>query len=165
MAAIFLLGPGLWGPEKGASGSSTPMAVRREMAKILSASGHKVILMEDEEDHKGEDMIQKFDRLLRSKVTDVVLYWPPRAKMQTSYDELILLYDRQKFLRQKQISLWVLHHVSVAKISEDQFKILEAGNRSRYLTAVARLGIHPFEWESDDELRGLVRLLSAQLDA
>ena len=109
-------------------------------------------------------MIQKFDRLLRSRVTDVVLYWPSMAKMQTSYDELILLYDRQKFLRQERISLWVLHHVAVAKISKDQFKILEAGNRSRYLTAVARLGIHPFEWESDDEFRELVQLLSAQLD-
>jgi hypothetical protein len=165
MAVIFLLGPGMWGPEKGISGSSTPMAVRRDISKILGAGGHKVILMEDEDDQKGEDMIQKFNRLLRNKVTDIVLYWPPMAKMQTTYDELILLYDRQKFLRQEQISLWVLHHVSVAEISQDQFKILEAGNRSRYLTAVARLGVHPFEWESDDELKELVRLLATQLDA
>ncbi len=126
--------------------------------------GHEVILMEDQADRKGEDMIQKFDRLLRSRITDVVMYWPPAAKMQTTYDELILLYDRQEFLQEEEIPVWVLHHTSVAEITRDQFKVLETGNRSRYLTAVARLGIHPLEWETDADLREMTRLLSAQLD-
>lgn len=140
------------------------MEIRREIAKALVAGGHRVLLMEDEADRKGEDMIQKFDRLLRSKVTDVVLYWPPLAKMQTTYDELILLYDRAALLRDENISLWALHHPSVAEISGDEFRILEKGNRSRYLTAVARLGIRPIEWESQEELIEQARLLAAELD-
>ncbi len=154
----------MWGPEKGASGKPSPMDVRRGIAKALTVGGHRVILMEDEPDQKDEDMIQKFDRLLRSKVTDVVFYWPPLAKMQTSYDELILLCDRKEFLRQRGIVIWVLHHTSVAEISGDEFKVLEKGNRSRYLTAVARLGIRPLEWESDADLKDRAALLSAQLD-
>lgn len=61
--------------------------------------------------------------------------------MQTTYDELILLYDRQAVLKKKAISIWVLHHVSVAQITKDEFRVLEKGSRSRYLTAVARLGV------------------------
>lgn len=164
MAVVFLLGPGMWGPERGASAKSSPMDVRRDIAKALDSGGHRVILMEDESDRKGEDMIQKFDRLLRSKVTDVVLYWPPFAKMQTTYDELILLYDRKKLLSQRAIPIWVLHHASVAEITGDEFKVLESGSRSRYLTAVARLGVRPLEWESDEDLRERAALLAAQLE-
>lgn len=164
MAVVFLLGPGMWGPEKGASAKPSPMEMRREIAKLLAAGGHRVILMEDEADRKGEDMIQKFDRLLRSKVTDIVLYWPPLAKMQTTYDELILLYDRSGFLRKERIAIWALHHPSVAQISGDEFLIFEKGNRSRYLTAVARLGIRPIEWETDKELLERTRLLGLELE-
>lgn len=165
MAGIFLLGPGMWGPEKGASAKQSPMDVRRDIARVLTGGGHRVILMEDEPDRKGEDMIQKFDRLLRSEVTDVVLYWPPLAKMQTTYDELILLCDREGLLRKEQIALWALHHPSVAEISGGEFRVLEKGNRSRYLTSVARLGIRPIEWGSREELLERVRLLSAELDS
>lgn len=154
----------MWGPEKGTPNKSSPMAVRREIAEALVSGGHRVILMEDEPDRKDEDMIQKFDRLLRNKVTDVVVYWPPLAKMQTTYDELILLYDRKELLAQRKIPLWVLHHASVAEITGDEFKVLEKGNRSRYLTAVARLGIRPLEWETDDDLIERSALLAAQLD-
>ena len=163
MATIFLLGPGMWDPAKRTSSDPAPIKVRREVAKILDGDGHKVILMEDDLDRPGEDLIQKFDRLLRHKVTDIVLYWPPLAKMQTTYDELILLCDRQEFLKQESIAIWVLHHVSVAAISRDEFKILESGNRSRYLTAVAKLGVNPLEWESDEDLKEQVRLLSAEV--
>lgn len=163
MAVVFLLGPGMWGPEKGTSGKPSPMEIRREIAKALVAGGHWVVLMEDEAERNGEDMIQKFDRLLRSKVTDVVLYWPPLAKMQTTYDELILLYDRSAYLRRERIAIWALHHPSVAQISGDEFLIFEKGNRSRYLTAVARLGIRPIEWETEDELLERARLLGAEL--
>lgn len=139
------------------------MQTRREIAKVFSKDGHKVVLMEDDPDRKGEDYVQKFDRLLRSRVTDVVLYWPPFAKMQTTYDELILLRDRAEFIAREPIQLWALHHVSVAAITKDEFEILEKGNRSRYLTAVAALGVRPLEWESDEDLQEQVRLLSSQL--
>jgi hypothetical protein len=163
MANIFLLGPGMWDPAKKSTSGHAPMKIRRDMAKIFEASGHKVVLMEDDPDRGGEDYIQKFDRLLRHKITDVVLYWPPLAKMQTTYDELILLCDRRGFLKRASIAIWALHHTSVAAITHDEFKVLEAGNRSRYLTAVARLGLYSLEWESDADLDEQVELLASQL--
>ena len=83
--------------------------------------------------------------------------------MQTTYDELILLYDRRGFLQKHSVRLWALHHSSVANISKDEFKVLETGNRSRYLTAVARLGLRPLEWDGETELWDQVRLLAAEL--
>src|SRR5208282_5291956 len=114
MAVVFFLGPGMWDPDKKPASDPAPMQARREIAKLLAKGGHTIILMEDDPDRPGEDYIQKFDRLLRHRVTDVVLYWPPLAKMQTTYDELILLYDRQKLLKQESIAIWALHHSSVA---------------------------------------------------
>ena len=165
MAVIFFLGPGMWAAEKPSPAEPAPLEVRRRLARILRKSGHTVILMEDEPDRTAEDLIQKFDRLLANKVTDVLLYWPPLAKMQTTYDELVLLRDRQDLLKELGISIWVLHHVKVAVIKEGEFQILETGHRSRYLTAVARLGVHPLEWETEDDLHERVRLLAAELDA
>ena len=83
--------------------------------------------------------------------------------MQTTYDELILLRDRAEFLARESVELWALHHSSVAAITKDEFKILEKGNRSRYLTAVAALGVRPLEWESDEDLKEQAGLLSIQL--
>ena len=164
MAVVFLLGPGMWA-EGAASSEPAPIAVRRQLAGILQETGHSVLLMEEEPDLDDEDMVQKFERLLRRDVTDVLLYWPPLAKMQTTYDELLLLYDRRELLKQLGITIWALHHVAVAVISEGEFRILETGNRSRYLAAVARLGIRPLVWETDDDLEETVRLLAAELDA
>lgn len=72
MAVIFLLGPGMLGEEKGGLQQYSPMDVRRDMARTFRAAGHKVILMEDEPDGDVPDIIQKFDRLLRTATTDVV---------------------------------------------------------------------------------------------
>ncbi|MBI2387378.1 MAG: hypothetical protein HYV14_15420 [Elusimicrobia bacterium] len=163
MAVVYLLGPGMWDGGKRTSDDQSPLLVRRSIAKTLGANGHQVVLMEDDPDRIGEDLIEKFDRLLRHKVTDVVLYWPPLAKMQTTYDELILLCDRRDFLKKEKIRLWALHHSSVATITKDEFKVLETGSRSRYLTAVARLGLRPLEWTSDDDLAEQTGLLAAEL--
>ena len=164
MAVIFLLGPGMWDTSKGSKATISPMAIRRQIAYLLKTDGHKVILMEDDPDRNGEDMIQKFDRLLRHNVTDVVVYWPPLAKMQTTYDELILLCDRHEFLKTKSIPVWLVHHVSVAEIRKEDFLVLEKGNRSRYLTAVAKLGVLPLEWEDEQELTEKIKLLSKELN-
>ena len=163
MAVAFILGPGLWDPDRRTPSDPAPIQIRRDIAKHLKAQGHGVILMEDDPDRQGEDLIDKFDRLLRRKVTDVVLYWPPLAKMQTTYDELILLCDRREFLNKEKIRLWALHHSSVATISKDEFRVLEAGSRSRYLTAVARLGLRPLEWQADEDLQEQIRLLATEL--
>jgi len=90
MAVVLLLGPSLW-----ESGETVPMQVRRELAEMFRQGGHKVILMEDEPDKVGEDLVRKFYRLvLETGVTDIVVYWPPGAKMQTTYDEFVLLRHR-----------------------------------------------------------------------
>ncbi|MDQ1348680.1 MAG: hypothetical protein QG573_2056 [Acidobacteriota bacterium] len=164
MAVVFLLGPGTWAADEAARPEPPPMATRRRLAAILVAGGHRAFLMEDDPDRAGEDLIRKFDRLLRSGATDVLLYWPPLAKMQTTYDELILLCDRKELIEQLGIAIWVLHHVKVAAIAAGTFRILEKGGRSRYLTAVAGLGVHPLEWETDADLDDRVRLLAAELD-
>lgn len=163
MAVVFLLGPSQWDGVQRPQAGSAPMQVRRDLAAIFIKHGHKVILMEDDPDRESEDYIQKFDRLLRSKVTDIVLYWPPLSKMQTTYDELILLCDRRVFLDKESLRLWALHHSSVARITKDEFIILETGSRSRYLTAVARLGLRPLQWEDDKDLAEQALLLAKEL--
>lgn len=160
MAIIFLLGPSLWEPAAAPKGYN-PMEMRRRIAETFRKDGHKVVLMEDEPDRDGEDLVDKFDRLLREHgVTDIVVYWPAHAKMQTTYDELILLRDRA---HEKLPCIWIVHHVSVASIKQGKFEVKERGGRSRYLTAVARLGVDAREWDSDEELDERIRLLSAQL--
>ncbi|MEK7742945.1 MAG: hypothetical protein AAB578_01035 [Elusimicrobiota bacterium] len=141
------------------------MEIRRKIAKRLREGGHEVLLMEDDPDRPREDLIEKFDRLLRENVTDVVVYWPPAAKMQTTFDEFILLCDRRDFLTKHSITVWLLHHSSVAAISKDEFRVLEAGQRSRYLTVVASLGVESWPWEDDNRLMHEVRELSEELDA
>lgn len=162
MAIVFLLGPSQWDPQRGEPPKHTPMEARRQIEELLEAEGHHVILMEDVEDERGEDLIEKFDRILQSKgVTDIVVYWPAGAKMQTTYDELILLRDRVDDVPLPDI--WVLHHASVAEISRDEFRVTEAGGRSRYLEAVARLGVRPFPWDDHEALLRLARLLASEL--
>lgn len=164
MAVVFLLGPGMWAADIFSPPETAPMEVRRRLAEILKRGGHSVILMEDDPDREGEGMVEKFKRLLRCGVTDVLLYWPPMAKMQTTYDELLLLSERRSSLEQLGIRIWALHHVKVARIAKDEFQILETGQRSRYLMDVSRLGIHPIEWETDEDLEEQTQLLAAELD-
>lgn len=157
MAIVFLLGPSEWlerrvGP--------TPMDHRRELAAILRSHGHKVILMEDEPDRLGEDMVGKFDRLL-GQATGVLLFWPRGAKMSTTYTEMVLL---RKAAETRQLPhLWFLHHDAVASIERGVFKVHEAGARSRYLTSLARLGISPVPWSTTGQLRERTELLAAEL--
>jgi hypothetical protein len=138
------------------------MRIRRELAEIFREAGHRVILMEDEADRGGEDLVEKFYRLLREKgVTDIAVYWPSHAKMQTTYDEFLLLRARMDISQLPQI--WVLHQSSVASIKAGRFEVKERGNRSRYLTAVAKLGTHPLAWENDEDLKEQTRLLAMEL--
>lgn len=157
MATVFLLGPGEW--QETQPGLS-PLEHRRELAKLLRDHGHSVILMEDETDKDGEDLVQKFDRLL-ALVTDVVLYWPTKAKMSTTYSEMVLL--RKTSESRELPRLWFLHHEDVATIERGVFKVLEAGGRSRYLTAVARLAMTPIPWRTVKELRERASLLAGEL--
>jgi len=141
------------------------MDMRRQLAEILRSGDHTVILMEDEQDVEGQDLVQKFYRLLRDRaITDILVYWPAHAKMPTTHDELILLRAMYAHRDPSELpALWILHHVSVASITKDKFEVKEKGGRSRYLTAVARLGTRPLEWEDDQDLLERARLLSMEL--
>ena len=121
--------------------------------------------MEAVPDVQGETILQKFDRLLRQGVTHIVVYWSPLAKMATTYTELVLLCDREEFLKKKKIDLLLVHHASVLSISEDEFKVLEKVDRSRYLEAVVKLGLRAVKWETEQNLDHKIRLLSAELDS
>jgi hypothetical protein len=164
MAVIYLLGPGFWETSKSPKPAQTPLDIRRQIARVFEADGHRVIIMEDDPVRKGEDLIEKFDRLLHRNSTHVVFYWPPKAKMQTTFDEFLHLYRNQQFLRTKSIPIWVVHHVSVAEIKRDEFRLLEEGGRSRYLEAVTKLGMNPLEWDDEVELFEKIRLLSKEID-
>lgn len=94
-------------------------------------------------------------------MTDVVVYWPPGAKMQTTYDELILLRDRLGI--QGLPSIWVLHHTRVASFREDRLVLHEAGGLSRYLEGVARLGVRALDWDSEEDLDRLVTYIAEEL--
>jgi hypothetical protein len=61
MAVVFILGPGMWDPEKRTPSDPAPLQVRRDIAKDLRGHGHDVVLMEDDVDREGEDLIDKFD--------------------------------------------------------------------------------------------------------
>lgn len=67
MAAVFLLGAGMWDGGKTTASDPSPLLVRRALARTLKKHDHHVVLMEDEPDREGEDLIEKFDRLLRIK--------------------------------------------------------------------------------------------------
>ena len=156
MAVVFLMGPSYL-----RSGGKALLRVRRSLTALFARAGHRAFLMEDQAGKVGEDMVDKFYRLvIERKVSDIVVYWPPDAKMQTTYDELILLRARMDILKVPKI--WLLHHSSVATIGHGEFKPHESG-RSRYLEAVARLGVRPLVWSTDDELKEQTRLLAAEL--
>ena len=70
MAVIFLLGPGSWDKDKGEPPTHSPLDVRKNIADTLRKDGHTIIIMEEAPDVKGETILQKFDRLLRQRVTD-----------------------------------------------------------------------------------------------
>lgn len=162
MAVVFVLGPSEWDPARGKSRGVTPRAVRETICETLRAHDHGAFLMEERPDPPGRDMVGKFEHLLVSeRVSDILVYWPARAKMQTTYDELILLRawaDERALPR-----IWVLHEATVARITRGRFEVLEKGGRSRYLEAVARLGVTPVAWTGHDELPGLVARLAAEL--
>lgn len=162
VAVVFLLGPSQWLRKQALQEIPSPMEERRQIAQTLRHEGHRVVLMEDIHAQDREDLIAKFDRILQCEgVTDILVYWPPQAKMQTTYDELILLSDRCKEPNLPRV--WVLHQSSLAEISRNHFQVNEAGGRSRYLEAVARLGVRPLDWETRDDMMRLVRLLATEL--
>lgn len=151
MAVLFLLGPSFWAEGKRGRRRKSPLDHRHEIARLLSKMGHKVLLMEQQEDRIDEDLVGKFGRIIdKAGLTDIVVYWPWGAKMQTTFDEFILL--REKKESSKLPPVWVLHDQRVAAITKGEFRVLEAGNRSRYLESVASLSVTAIPWSTHRDL-------------
>jgi hypothetical protein len=116
--------------------------------------------MEDVEPSDGEDLVQKFDRILDAERPDLILvYWPARSKMQTTFDEMLLL--RKRIEARPVPRVVVLHQAGVARITPREFQILEKGGRSRYLEAVRRVPMTPIAWDQPSHLERIVAALAA----
>lgn len=162
MAVVFILGPGEWDAAKGQPPRKSPREVRERIGEIVRGAGHDAFLMEDEPDRPGEDLVEKFDRLLHARrVTDVLVYWPPAAKMATTFDELLLLRDR--IHRRHLPRLWLLHHRGVARVTRSRLAIRERGGRSRYLDSIARLRPRGIPWWDDVSMKQAVIGLASRL--
>lgn len=161
MAQIFLLGPGHWNNPSQPPMSQTPLDVRRKLLKIFRQGGHDAFIMEDQRDIEGEDIVDRFYRILiERRTTDVVVYWPTHAKMQTTHDELVLLRSRHAFGTVP--ALWLLHDEAAASVAKGELKVNESP-RSRYLEAVARLGVRSVPWTGQKGLYEAARWLVEEI--
>lgn len=159
VAVIFVLGPSEWQPADAAVAVPSPRRVRETICATLRARRHDAFLMEGEPDVPGEDLVDKFERLLHERgTTDILLYWPPRAKMATTMDELLLLRDRA--FEGALPPIWVLHHRSVARFRDGGVDLLERGGRSRYMSALGKLPFHPLPWDDEDQLASRIERLA-----
>lgn len=157
MTTIFLLGPSE--PKDPPRPRDAHMAVRRRLAGLIEAADHRCLLMEDLPQRRGEDLVEKFERILDEERPAVVLvYWPAKAKMQTTFDELLLLRKRSEDQALPQVI--VLHEEGVADITAREFRILEPGGRSRYFEALRRVPITPISWSTEPQLEERVSRLA-----
>lgn len=118
--------------KKGTTSDPSPMDVRRSIAKILQNAGHRVILMEDEPDIKGEDLIQKFLRLHTSTAC-FCLVAPGFRK--SVVDECSISIDplRQQTFRPP---------VDAGIDAPPDFQSKETEIKRAYLTASVRIRLH-----------------------
>lgn len=137
---------------------ATPLGIRRKLAEGLLANGLEAVLLEDEPDEANErhDLTRKFHRFLESEPLDAILvYWPLHAKMQTTWDELIIL--REECLRHERGErgplppLHYLHHLDAIDLGE-HLVIRERGGRSAYLRGVSHLAAVAHPWITSDQL-------------
>lgn len=160
MANVFLLGPG---SAAGAPPSQTHLDVRLQIAEVWRKAGHTVIIMEKEDDIQGEDLHQKFDRLLRRDITDIAIYWPPNAETTSTIIEMAKLAERIELLKKARVPLILVHHVSVLSFQGGEFKILEQGRGSAYLNDLIKLDPRCWPWKDQDELFDSITAISAEL--
>ena len=163
MAIIFLLGPSVWKSKK-ISPIYSPMQKRRQLAEIFRADNHKIVIMEDEPDIKDEHLYKKFYRLINDKkVTDIIMYWPSLAEMQTTQIELVLLGIQNDTLPTPQI--WLFHHTSVFSDKMGEGIISDGEDRSSYLSSILnkRKKKRDVEFENDEDLTRKAEFLSKEL--
>ncbi len=116
--------------------------------------------MEEHPTRPNEDLVDKFYRLVNEeKTTDIVIYWPAAAKMQTTFDEMILLRARCENNHLPRIH--VLYERAAAKDRSGTLQAMESP-RSRYLSALAPLSLQAIPWSDVAELMDAMSWLMQQ---
>lgn len=157
MAKILILGPGQWWDEPDGPQSPTPLEIRRRMKEILRPR-HEAVILEDQPAESS--LSQKFARILDDpRLTDAVIYWPPRSKMVTTQQEIAILVAR----RPARLRIWLLHHTSVASIKQGVFEVTQHGDRGRYTSDLMALSPRVLPWSDERELETHVRHLKSVL--
>jgi len=154
LASVFILGPGHWEAQAGKARS--PRHVRTHVASLLHGR-HHTFLMEDIADHpEDRDLTDKFLRILETqKTTDILVYWPKRAKMQTTLDEFLHL--RHALDRGLQPNVWLLVQSGIMEIDHGRYEIKKGSVlRSRYLDAIHTLNAHLLPWTTHKDLYRIV---------
>jgi hypothetical protein len=154
---VFVLGPSQW---ERLRHPRTPRQVRDRIVASLSKA-HDAYLMEAfEAAPTDRDLTDKFLRILSDrKTTHVLLYWPRRAKMQTTLDEILHL--RHTFDHGIRPEVWLLAERGVLQQRRGGYDVVKGVvARSRYLDAINTLRANHLPWEDEDDLLRKVAALS-----
>jgi hypothetical protein len=121
--------------------------VRTRIAECVRSGGHRPIIMENEPDHHGETLRNKFLRLA-GECEQAVLVWPPGAAMGTTADEIVLL---QEVAERQLMDIALILHESEAEQRDQELHVHSAADRSRYLDGI--LACRPFivRWAGGDD--------------
>lgn len=160
MSIFFVLGPSEWRDAKKAGRLGfTPLEKRRDMVRILHASGHDAFLMRDVADLPGEGLAEKFLRILREAApTHCILYWPEGATIDTAEDELVIL----RTLVAQGVSvpeIWILAQDITVQEVRGEIHVHDTSGRSAYLRDLMRrtpclLGNWCHHDDLDEQLQG-----------
>lgn len=108
---------------------------------------------------EDRDLTDKFLRILETmRTTDIVVYWPKKAKMQTTLDEFLHL--RHSLDRGLSPNIWLLVQSGIIKIRNGRYEITKGTiERSRYLDAIQTLNGHLLSWSNHEKLYQVMVLL------
>jgi hypothetical protein len=186
--AVFLLGPSKWvqgfSPPtlpawlhehlpkiEGEAGSPSPLAIRISLAARAAMDGHKIVVMESNDDVQGETRTGKFARLVRDQeVSRFALYWPHGANRSGLDVEIGFVLER---LRRRELTgedVRVLVEDDGAQRraggrepglhGEVLFVSYERGHRTRYYSDLVLYGSILPTWADYGELLELVENLA-----
>jgi hypothetical protein len=119
--------------------------------------------MEDFPPHGDDrDLTDKFFRILREQTTtNILVYWPRAAKMQTTLDEIIHL--RHAMDQGFQVETRLLIQLDIIHRKQGRYEIAEgAVSRSRYLDSINTLRPKLVLWSDEPELFRKVGLLTEE---
>lgn len=157
MARILILGPSEWWDDTSGILSENPLETRRKIRDQLREQ-HAPVLLEDLPNDRP--LTEKLTSALDDpRLTDVLVYWPPRSKTVTLQQEIAILRAR----RPAKHRLWLLHHRDVLRLRHGEFQLTQKGDRGRYTDDI--LGLRPVSlpWSTRAELNAHVSAMARDL--